>query len=81
MPRSFPIVSQSNFLIQIVDIINDKQCRSRSVGWIYTVCKVRVYPGSAGLGLRSAELGKVCKDEIRNFQKRPAAETYVNVYY
>ena len=21
--------------------------------WIYTVCKVRVYPGSAGLGLRN----------------------------
>ena len=39
-------------------ILNDKQCRSRSVGffrrqliWIYTVCKGRIYPGSAGLGL------------------------------
>ena len=35
-----------------------QQCRSRSVGffgsqliWIYTVCKGRVYPGSAGQGL------------------------------
>ena len=40
---------------------NDKQCRSRSVGfwrskliWIYTVCKDRVYPDSAGLGLKWA---------------------------
>ena len=38
-------------------VLNDKQCRSRSVGffrsqliWIYTVCKGRVYPGSAGQG-------------------------------
>ena len=37
---------------------NDKQRRSRSVGffrspliWVYTVCKGRVYPDSAGLGL------------------------------
>ena len=47
----------SKLLIQI-QILNDKQCRSRSVGffrsqliWIYTVCKGRVYPGSAGQGL------------------------------
>ena len=39
-------------------ILIDKQCRSRSVGffrsqliWIYTVCKDRVYLGSAGQGL------------------------------
>ena len=34
---------------------NSKECRSKSVGflliWIYTVCKGRVYPGSAGQGL------------------------------
>ena len=37
-----------------------KQCKSKSVGffrsqliWIYTVCKGRVYPGSAGQGLKS----------------------------
>ena len=41
-----------------VHIRNDNQCRSRSVGffrgqliWIYTVCKGRIYPGSAGQGL------------------------------
>ena len=41
-----------------IHILNDKQCRSRSVGffrsqliWICTVCKGRVYPGSAGQGL------------------------------
>ena len=39
-------------------ILNSKQCRSRSVGffrsqliWICTVCKSKVYPGSAGLEL------------------------------
>ena len=43
--------------------LNDKQCRSRSVGvfrsqliWIYTVCKGRAYPGSAGPGLRGLTL-------------------------
>ena len=46
-------------MIQI-HTLNDKQCRSRSVGffrsqliWSYTVCQGRAYPGSAGLGLRS----------------------------
>ena len=49
--------SWSRLLIQI-QILNGKQCRSRSVGffrsqliWIYTVCKGSVYRGSAGLGL------------------------------
>ena len=52
-------IAWSRLLIQI-HILNDKQCRSRSVGfwrsqliWIYTVCKDRVYPGSAWLGLRN----------------------------
>ena len=42
-----------------IHILNDKQCRSRSVGffrsqliWIYTVWNVREYSGSAGPGLR-----------------------------
>ena len=50
-------ITWSRLLIQI-HIISDKQCRSRSVGffrsqliWIYTVCKGRVYLGSAGQGL------------------------------
>ena len=50
-------ITWSSLLIQI-HILNGKQCRSRSVGffrsqliWIYTVCKDRVYPGSAGQGL------------------------------
>ena len=50
-------IAWSKLLIQI-QILNSKQCRSRSVGffrsqliWIYTVCKGRVYPGSAGQGL------------------------------
>ena len=50
--------SWSRLLIQI-QIMNGKQCKSRSVGffrskliWIYTVCKHRAYPGSAGQGLK-----------------------------
>ena len=50
-------ITCSGFLIEI-RIFNDKKCRSRSVGffrsqliWIYTVCKCRVYTGSAGQGL------------------------------
>ena len=45
-------------LLILVHILNDKQCRSRSVGffrsqliWIYTVCEGMAYLGSAKLGL------------------------------
>ena len=48
MPRPLLISSQSDYLIRVlieIYIFNDKQCRSRSVGffrsqviWIYTVC-------------------------------------------
>ena len=51
-------------MIQI-HILNDKQCRSRSVGffrsqliWIDTVCKGRTYLGSAGVGLSCNILGE-----------------------
>ena len=54
-------ITRSRLLIKI-HILNDKQCRFRSVGfsrshlnWIYTVCKDRVYPGSAGHGLTVEE--------------------------
>ena len=50
-------IAWSGLLLQI-QILNDKQCRSRSVGffrsqliWIYTVWKGKVYPGSAWQGL------------------------------
>ena len=44
-------ITWSSLLIQIY-ILNDKQCRSRSqLIWIYTVCKGRINPGSAGQGL------------------------------
>ena len=66
MPCPFLIFSQSDYLIKIVDtihIFNAKQCRSRSVGfwrsqliWIYTVCKDRAYPGSAGAGWSDMEI-------------------------
>ena len=62
MPHPLVIFSQSYYLIQALDTNSQtygKECRSRSVGflrsqliWIYTLCKGRVYPGSAGLGLR-----------------------------
>ena len=51
-------ITWSRLLIQI-HILNDKQCKSRSVSffrsqqiWIYTVFKDRAYPGSAGPGLK-----------------------------
>ena len=51
-------ITWSMLLIQI-HILIYKQCSSRSVGffrsqliWIYTVCKGRIYLGSAGLGFR-----------------------------
>ena len=50
-------ITGSRLLIQI-HILNDKQRRSRSVGffrsqliWIYTICKGRICPGTAGQGL------------------------------
>ena len=50
-------ITWSRLLIQI-HILNDKQCRSRSVAfwrslliWIYTVCECRAYSDSAGWGL------------------------------
>ena len=53
-------ITWSRLLIQI-HILNDKQCRSRSINffrskliWIYTVCKSRTYPGSAGQGLKQS---------------------------
>ena len=62
-------ITWSRLLIQI-HILIYKQCRSRSVGffrsqqiWIYTVCKGRTYPGSAGPGLK-ALLGKGQRSDI-----------------
>ena len=37
----------------------DKLASSEANIWIYTVCKDRVYPGSAGLGLRSCQAGQL----------------------
>ena len=46
-------------LLLLIQILDGKQCRSRSVGffrsqliWIYTVCKGRIYPVSVGQGLK-----------------------------
>ena len=61
MPRLFQIFSQSDHLIQIVDINSHTEWQTVQIQiswlhrsqliWIYTVCKGSVYPGSAGLGL------------------------------
>ena len=61
MPCPFQIFSQSAYLIQIFDINSNTEwqtvwiqiswlLRSQLI-WIYTVCKGRVYRGSAGQGL------------------------------
>ena len=56
MPHPLLIVSQSDSLIQIVDINSHTdwqtvQIQRSQLIWIYTVCKGRAYPGSAGQGL------------------------------
>ena len=62
MPRPFLLVSQSDYLIQTVDIKSHVEWQTVQIQiswllrsqliWIYTVFKDRVYPGSAGQGLR-----------------------------
>ena len=64
MPHPLLILSQSDSLIQIVDINSHAEWQTvqiRSVGffrnqliWIYTVCKGRVDAGSAGQALNLA---------------------------
>ena len=59
--------------------MNVKQCRSRSVGffsqliWIYTVCKERVCPGSAGLGLNDIGPDKVLFHKKKKERKQKKA--------
>ena len=81
MPRPLLIFSQSDYKIGLllqIHILNGKQCRSRSVGfffrsqliWIYTVCKGKVYPGSAGQGLIKSgfiNLGQVMRECPKSF--------------
>ena len=74
MPRPLTFYSQSDYLIRIVDINSHTKWQTvqiRSVGffrsqliWIYTVCKSRVYLGSAGQGL-SSSLIWVCTRDLR----------------
>ena len=57
MPRLLLIVSQSDYLIEVVETnsLNDKQCRSRSVGFLTDLnlycLKRQGSTGSAGSGL------------------------------
>ena len=63
MPHPFLIVSQSDYLIQIVDIDLHTEWQTVQIQFSWLLqkptdlglhsCKVRVYPGSAGLGLRN----------------------------
>ena len=60
-PALFQIFSQSDYLVQIVDINSHSEWQTVQIQiswllrsqliWIYTVCKGSVYPGSAGLEL------------------------------
>ena len=58
MPRPFLVFSQSSYLIRVVDINSRTSWQTVQIKiswlliWVYTVCKDRTYPGSAGLGLR-----------------------------
>ena len=61
MPHPFQIFSQLDYLIQIIDRNSHTEWQTVQIQisfflrsqliWIYTVCKDRIYPGSAGLGL------------------------------
>ena len=59
MPQPLLIFSQSDNLIQIVDIKSHTEWQTVQIQiswlsqliWIYTVCKGKVYLGSAGQGL------------------------------
>ena len=61
MLRPFKIFSQPDYLIQIIDINSHTELQTVQIQiswllrsqliWSYTVCKGRVYPGSAGQGL------------------------------
>ena len=69
------------FFIQI-HILNDKLCRSRSVGfwrnqliWIYTVCKSCVYLGPAGQGLRCPNT----KGQYGTFRHVPPVMTEISL--
>ena len=68
MSRPIQIFSQSNCLIQIVDINSHTEWQTVyiQISWllksqlirIYAVCKGRVYPGSAGQGLTNWKLSE-----------------------
>ena len=60
MPHPFQIFSQSDYLIKIADINSHTEWQTVQIQinwllkiWIYTVCKGRIYLGSAGQGLIS----------------------------
>ena len=67
MPRPFQFFSQPDYLIHIVDINSHTELQTMQIQiswllrsqliWIYIVCKGRVYPGSAGQGLRRILFG------------------------
>ena len=54
MSRPLLNVSQSDSLIQIVDINSHTEWQTVQI-WIYTVCEGRVYPHSAGHGLTTKQ--------------------------
>ena len=77
MPHQVLLFSQSDYLIQIVDINSHTEWQrvQIQISWllqkptdlIYTVCKGRVYPGSAGLGLSIINISLDClTDQTKN---------------
>ena len=72
MPCPLKIFSQSDYMIQVVDLI-----------WIYTVCKGRAYPGSAGQGLRCFSYMKYkslltcCRPRWLSWMRRPTGDQEV----
>ena len=70
MPHPLLIVSQSDYLIQTVDISSHTEWQTVQIqiSWllqsqlicIYTICTGRAYPGSAGRGLINTEVNLHC---------------------
>ena len=76
MPHPLLTVSQTDYLIQIVDINSHTEWQrvQIQISWllqIYTVCKGRVWPGSAGLGLKhQADLQQKLHRPVKRFCKQ-----------
>ena len=84
MLYSLQIVSKSDYFIQVVDTNSHTEWQTVEIQiswllrsqliWIHTVCKGRVYPGSAGPGLRNfclTHCRKSWKNELQRLLESP----------